>query len=298
MVVRPQRRRVLPHDADPRDHVLLPAEGGGRPVYSYRLSIVHFWALVFIYIWAGPHHLLYTALPDWAQTLGMLFSLMLWAPSWGGMLNGLLTLRGAWHKVRTDPVLKFFVAGVTFYGMATFEGPLLSIKSVNALGHYTDWIIGHVHSGRARLERPDGRRHVLLAGAEAVRHQAALAPAGRPHFWIATVGILLYVAAMWVSGIQSGLMWRAQTEPRERCSIRCGSRSSPRSSRSTSLRSVGGGLFILGWVLMIYNLYCTARSGKAGRWRGRGHGAGAGRNRWSVDGEAGLRLALHLTLAG
>jgi cytochrome c oxidase cbb3-type subunit I/II len=137
-----------------------------RPVYSYRLSIVHFWSLVFIYIWAGPHHLLNTALPKWLQMLGMFFSLMLWAPSWGGMLNGLLTLRGAWDKLRTDPVIKFFIAAVTFYGMSTFEGPLLSIRAVNALSHYSDWTIGHVHSRCDRLERLHGRGHVLLAHAK------------------------------------------------------------------------------------------------------------------------------------
>ena len=172
-----------------------------RPVYSYRLSIIHFWALIFVYIWAGPHHLLYTALPDWAQSMGMLFSLMLWAPSWGGMLNGLLTLRGAWDKLRRDPVLKFFIAGVTFYGMATFEGPLLSIKSVSGLAHYTDWIIGHVHTGAL------GWNGFMAAGMFYF-----LVPRlwGRPlysknaadfHFWIGTFGILLYTVSMWISGI-------------------------------------------------------------------------------------------------
>ncbi|HHI81082.1 MAG TPA: cytochrome-c oxidase, cbb3-type subunit I, partial [Planctomycetes bacterium] len=186
-------------------------KAANRPVYSYRLSIVHFWALIFIYIWAGPHHLLYTALPDWAQSLGMLFSLMLWAPSWGGMLNGLLTLRGAWDKVRTDPVLKFFVAGVTFYGMSTFEGPLLSIKSVSALGHYTDWIIGHVHAGAL------GWNGFMAAGMfywlvpklfKTEMYSKKLADA---HFWVGTLGILFYVVSMWVSGVSSGLMWRAMT---------------------------------------------------------------------------------------
>ena len=175
-----------------------------RPVFSYRLSIVHFWALVFIYIWAGPHHLLNTALPDWAQSLGMLFSLMLWAPSWGGMLNGLLTLRGAWHKVRTDPVLKFFVAGVTFYGMATFEGPLLSIKSVSALGHYTDWIIGHVHSGALGWNgfMAAGMFYWLVPKLFGTKlHSTKMADW---HFWLGMMGILLYVASMWVSGISAG----------------------------------------------------------------------------------------------
>src|SRR6185503_2779912 len=184
-------------------------KAAGRPVYSYRLSIIHFWALIFVYIWAGPHHLLNTALPDWAQTLGMIFSLMLWAPSWGGMLNGLLTLRGGWSKLRTDPVLKFFAAGVTFYGMATFEGPLLSIKSVNALAHYTDWIIGHVHAGAL------GWNGFMAAG---MFYFLVPKLSGRPlhsrrladvHFWIGTFGILLYIVAMWVSGITQGMMWRA-----------------------------------------------------------------------------------------
>ena len=167
-----------------------------RPVYSYRLSVIHFWSLVFVYIWAGPHHLLNTALPAWLQTLGMTFSLMLWAPSWGGMLNGLLTLRGAWHKLRTDPVLKFFAAAVTFYGMATFEGPLLSIKSVNALGHYTDWIIGHVHAGALGWNgfMAAGMIYWLLPRLwNKPLYSVALA---NLHFWLGTVGILLYVAAM------------------------------------------------------------------------------------------------------
>src|SRR6187401_3700936 len=164
-----------------------------RPVYSYRLSIIHFWALVFSYIWAGPHHLLYTALPDWAQTLGMLFSVMLWAPSWGGMLNGLLTLKGAWNKLRTDPVLKFFAAGVTFYGMATFEGPLLSIKSVSGLAHYTDWIIGHVHAGALGWNgfMAAGMFYWMipkLYGRELYSKRLA-----DVHFWLGTFGILLYV---------------------------------------------------------------------------------------------------------
>lgn len=183
-----------------------------RPVYSYRLSIVHFWSLVFIYIWAGPHHLLNTALPSWLQSLGMIFSLMLWAPSWGGMLNGLLTLRGAWDKLRTDPVIKFFVAAITFYGMATFEGPLLAIKSVNALSHYTDWTIGHVHSGTL------GWNGFMAAGMiywlvprlwNTKLYSIKLADF---HFWLGMIGILFYVASMWVSGITQGLMLNAVSE--------------------------------------------------------------------------------------
>ncbi len=232
-----------------------------RPVFSYRLSIVHFWSLVFIYIWAGPHHLLNTALPDWAQSLGMLFSLMLWAPSWGGMLNGLLTLRGAWHKVRTDPVLKFFVAGVTFYGMATFEGPLLSIKAVSALGHYTDWIIGHVHSGALGWNgfMAAGMFYWLVPRLFGTRlHSQKMADL---HFWIGMVGILLYVAAMWVSGVSQGLMWRELGAD--------GGLARPDWStiiNSQQLmyvaRSIGGGLFVVGWLMMFYNLIVTAMSGR------------------------------------
>jgi cytochrome c oxidase cbb3-type subunit I/II len=233
-----------------------------RPVFSYRLSIVHFWALVFIYIWAGPHHLLYTALPDWAQSLGMLFSLMLWAPSWGGMLNGLLTLRGAWHKVRTDPVLKFFVAGVTFYGMATFEGPLLSIKSVSALGHYTDWIIGHVHNGALGWNgfMAAGMFYWLVPRLFGTKlHSTSLADY---HFWIGTFGILIYVASMWVAGVSQGLMWRAETAD--------GGLMYPNWVEIVKqimplylLRSIGGTMFIVGWLLMMYNLFRTIGSGKA-----------------------------------
>jgi cytochrome c oxidase cbb3-type subunit I/II len=233
-----------------------------RPVFSYRLSIVHFWALVFIYIWAGPHHLLNTALPDWAQSLGMLFSLMLWAPSWGGMLNGLLTLRGAWHKVRTDPVLKFFVAGVTFYGMATFEGPLLSIKAVSGLAHYTDWIIGHVHSGALGWNgfMAAGMFYWLVPKLFGTKlHSQKLADY---HFWIGMLGILLYVAAMWVSGISQGLMWREQTSDG---GLVHSDWSAVINSQQLMYvaRSVGGGLYIVGWLLMAWNLIATAMAGRA-----------------------------------
>ena len=180
-----------------------------RPVFSYRLSIIHFWSLVFIYIWAGPHHLHYTALPEWASTLGMLFSVMLWMPSWGGMINGLLTLRGVWHKVAVDPILKFFVVGITFYGMSTFEGPLLSVKSVNALSHYTDWTIAHVHSGALGWVgfMSFGMIYWLIP-------RLFQAPIWRPgwvttHFWIATLGMLIYIIAIYVGGLTQGLMWRA-----------------------------------------------------------------------------------------
>ncbi len=237
-------------------------KAAGRPVYSYRLSIVHFWALVFVYIWAGPHHLLFTALPDWAQTLGMVFSLMLWAPSWGGMLNGLLTLRGAWDKVRVDPVLKFFVAGVTFYGMATFEGPLLSIKSVSSLAHYTDWIIGHVHEGALGWNgfMAAGMFYWMvprLWGTELYSKKAA-----DTHFWIGTIGILLYVVSMWVGGITQGLMWRAVDAN--------GALQYPSFVETLIAmrpmywaRLLGGTMYLVGFCLMAWNLYMTARSGKA-----------------------------------
>ena len=184
-------------------------KAAGRPVYSYRLSIVHFWSLIFIYIWAGPHHLLYTALPDWAQTLGMIFSIMLWAPSWGGMLNGLLTLRGAWDKLRTDPVIKFFIVAVTFYGMSTFEGPLLSIKSVSALGHYTDWIIGHVHGGTLGWNGFMAFGMLYWLVPRLWNTKLASTRLAEVHFWIATFGILLYVVSMWISGVSQGLYLRA-----------------------------------------------------------------------------------------
>ncbi len=233
-----------------------------RPVFSYRLSIIHFWALVFLYIWAGPHHLLYTALPDWTQSLGMVFSLMLWAPSWGGMLNGLLTLRGAWHKVRTDPVLKFFVAGVTFYGMSTFEGPLLSIKSVSALSHYTEWIIAHVHGGALGWNgfMAAGLFYWLVPRLYGTKlHSTRQADL---HFWIGTVGILFYVVSLWVGGITQGLMAQAQLPD-----------GSLQYSNWVEIvekvqpmywgRALGGTLYIAGWVMMIWNLFKTAKSGRA-----------------------------------
>ncbi|MEO5917606.1 MAG: cytochrome-c oxidase, cbb3-type subunit I [Luteolibacter sp.] len=235
-------------------------KAANRPVYSYRLSIVHFWSLVFIYIWAGPHHLLNTDLPRWLQNLGMLFSLMLWAPSWGGMLNGLLTLRGAWDKLRTDPVIKFFAAGITFYGMATFEGPLLSIRAVNALSHYTDWGIGHVHSAAL------GWNGFMAAGMfywlaprlwKTELWSKALA---NMHFWIGTVGILIYVASMWAAGIMQGLML-GQMNP--------GGTTLKYEFIETLesiqifyiLRSIGGTLYLIGFLLLAYNIWRTARSG-------------------------------------
>jgi len=228
-----------------------------RPVYSYQLSVIHFWSLVFIYIWAGPHHLLNTALPNWLQALGMTFSLMLWAPSWGGMLNGLLTLRGAWHKLRTDPVLKFFAAAVTFYGMATFEGPLLSIKSVNALAHYSDWIIGHVHAGAL------GWNGFMAAGMiywmlprlwNKPLYSIGLA---NLHFWLGTVGILLYVAAMWTSGITQGLMLNATTEGGTVLAYPNFLDTLNTIRPMMLMRLIGGGLYLVGFLLLAYNMYRT-----------------------------------------
>jgi cytochrome c oxidase cbb3-type subunit I/II len=228
-----------------------------RPVYSYRLSVIHFWSLVFIYIWAGPHHLENTALPGWLQALGMTFSLMLWAPSWGGMLNGLLTLRGAWHKLRTDPVLKFFAAGVTFYGMATFEGPLLAIKSVNALAHYTDWIIGHVHGGTL------GWNGFMAAGMfywltprlwGRPLHSQALA---NLHFWIGLVGILLYLSAMWTSGITQGLMLNATNDGGTVLAYPNFLDTLNTIKPMMFMRAVGGGLYLVGFLLLAYNVWRT-----------------------------------------
>ena len=232
----------------------------GRPVYSYRLSIIHFWSLIFLYIWAGPHHLLNTSLPSWLQGLGMIFSLMLWAPSWGGMLNGLLTLRGAWDKLRTDPVVKFMAAAVTFYGMATFEGPLLSIKAVNALGHYTDWIIGHVHAGTLGWNgfMAAGMFYWLVPRLWGTKlHSERLA---NLHFWVGMVGILFYVASMWVAGIGQGLSLNELTADG----------SAPANTFIETvknilpmyyLRALGGGLYLCGFLLMAYNLWRTIRSG-------------------------------------
>ncbi len=230
-----------------------------RPVYSYRLSVVHFWSLVFIYIWAGPHHLLNSALPGWLQNLGMTFSLMLWAPSWGGMLNGLLTLRGAWHKLRTDPVLKFFAAAITFYGMATFEGPLLSIKAVNALGHYTDWIIGHVHAGALGWNgfMAAGMIYWLLPRLwNKPLHSVSLA---NIHFWIGTFGILLYVAAMWTSGITQGLMLNATAEGGTVLAYPNFLDTLATIRPMMLMRVIGGGLYLTGWVLLAWNVWQTIR---------------------------------------
>ncbi len=234
-----------------------------RPVYSYRMSVIHFWSLVFVYIWAGPHHLLNTALPDWLQTLGMTFSLMLWAPSWAGMLNGLLTIRGAWDKLRTEPVLKFFAVAVTFYGMSTFEGPLLSIKAVSALGHYTDWIVGHVHSGTLGWNgfMAAGMIYWLLPRLwNKPLHSVSLA---NLHFWLGTVGILLYTAAMWTSGITQGVMLNATTEGGTVLAYANFVETVSTIRPMMMMRLIGGGLYLVGWFLLIFNLWKTVAGAKA-----------------------------------
>jgi cytochrome c oxidase cbb3-type subunit 1 len=229
-----------------------------RPVYSYRLSIIHFWALIFIYIWAGPHHLHYTALPQWAQTLGATFSIMLWMPSWGGMINGLMTLSGAWDKLRTDPVLRMLVVSVAFYGMSTFEGPMMSVRAVNSLSHYTDWTIGHVHSGALGWVGfvSFGALYCLtpwLWKRKALYSNALV----EWHFWLSTIGIVLYITSMWVAGIMQGLMWRAYNEFGflEYSFVETVEAMHP----YYIIRAAGGGLFLIGSFLMAYNLWRTAR---------------------------------------
>ncbi len=230
-----------------------------RPIYSYRLSIVHFWALIFLYIWAGPHHLHYTALPDWAQTLGMTFSVMLWMPSWGGMINGLMTLSGAWDKLRTDPVLRLLVVSVAFYGMSTFEGPLMSIKSVNALSHYTDWGIGHVHSGSLGWVGyvSFGALYCMVPWLWNRKGLYSLKLVNW-HFWISTIGIVFYISAMWVAGIMEGLMWRAYTNLGflEYSFVETVEAVHP----FYIIRALGGAMFLLGALIMAYNLVMTMRS--------------------------------------
>lgn len=233
-----------------------------RPVYSYRLSIVHFWALIFTYMWAGPHHLHYTALPDWTQSLGMVFSLILLAPSWGGMINGIMTLSGAWHKLREDPILRFLIVSLSFYGMSTFEGPMMAIKTVNSLSHYTDWTIGHVHSGALGwvglvsmgslyylIPRMFGRK--TMWSTQLIEW----------HFWSATIGIVLYIAAMWIAGVMQGLMWRAMNEDGTL------TYSFVESVKATFpyyvIRLIGGALYLGGMLLMAYNVIRTAMAGSA-----------------------------------
>ncbi len=230
-----------------------------RPVYSYRLSILHFWSLVFLYIWAGPHHLIYTALPDWSQTLGMVFSLMLLAPSWGGMINGIYTLQGAWDRLRTDPVLKFFVVALTFYGMATFEGPMLSIKSVSALGHYTDWIVGHVHAGALGWVGFTIFAMLYWMVPRLYRTELYSVKLATTHFWIGTLGILFYVVSLWITGITQGLMWRAVTTDG---SLQYSFIETVMILKNYYIvRALGGALYLAGAVLMGYNLWRTARQG-------------------------------------
>ncbi|WP_147164480.1 cytochrome-c oxidase, cbb3-type subunit I [Pararhodospirillum oryzae] len=227
-----------------------------RPVYSYRLSIVHFWALIFLYIWAGPHHLHHTALPDWTQTLGMVFSIMLWMPSWGGMINGLMTLSGAWDKLRTDPVLRFLVVSIAFYGMSTFEGPMMAIKAVNALSHYTDWTVGHVHSGALGWVAfiSFGSLYYLVPVLWK-RPGLYSVPLVSLHFWIATIGIVLYITAMWVSGIMQGLMWRAYDEMGF---LQYSFLESVKAMHPYYvIRATGGLLFVAGALIMVYNLART-----------------------------------------
>jgi cytochrome c oxidase cbb3-type subunit I/II len=236
-------------------------KAANRPVYSYRLSILHFWSLVLIYIWAGPHHLLNTALPEWAQTLGMAFSIMLWIPSWGGMLNGLLTLRGAWGEVRRDPVLKFLATATIFYGMSTFEGPLLSIKSVSEIGHYTDWIIGHVHGGALGWNGflAFGMIYYLVPRLWKTKlHSTAMADT---HFWLGTFGILLYMMSMWAAGITQGMMWKAIDPVSGHLVYPDFVETVLRIAPLYWVRALGGGFYILGYILMVINLVKTIRSG-------------------------------------
>jgi cytochrome c oxidase cbb3-type subunit 1 len=233
----------------------------GRPVYSYRLSVVHFWALISIYMWAGPHHLHYTTLPDWAQSLGMVFSLLLLAPSWGGMINGIMTLSGAWHKLRTDPILKFMIVSLSFYGMSTFEGPMMSIKTVNALSHYTDWTIGHVHSGAlgwvAMITM--GCLYNLIPRLYG-REQMYSVKLIDVHFWTSTIGVVLYIASMWIAGVMQGLMWRAVNNDGTL------TYSFIESLQATypyyAVRLLGGALFLVGTCIMAYNVWKTISTGE------------------------------------
>jgi len=233
-----------------------------RPVYSYRLSIVHFWALIFTYMWAGPHHLHYTALPDWAQSVGMVFSLILLAPSWGGMMNGIMTLSGAWHKLRDDPILRFLIVSLSFYGMSTFEGPMMSIKTVNALSHYTDWTVGHVHSGALGWVGliTIGSIYYLLPRLFGQKQMYSV-KAIEVHFWTATIGIVVYIAAMWIAGVTQGLMWRA-TNPDGTLTY-----AFIESLKATYpyyyIRVLGGLLYLSGMGVMLWNMVMTIRGGKA-----------------------------------
>jgi cytochrome c oxidase cbb3-type subunit I/II len=234
-------------------------KAANRPVFSYRLSILHFWSLVFLYIWAGPHHLHYTALPEWASTLGMLFSVMLWMPSWGGMINGLLTLRGAWQRVSEDVVLKFFVVGITFYGMATFEGPMLSVKSVNALSHYTDWTIAHVHSGALGWNGFMTFGMLYWLAPRLFQTKLWSKKLAEAHFWVGTLGILLYIVAIYAAGVTQGLMWRA-FDSTGRLEYPDFVETVVRIIPMYWVRAVGGSLFVIGVVMALVNLVMTWRS--------------------------------------
>jgi len=230
-----------------------------RPIYSYRLSIVHFWALISIYMWAGPHHLQYTSLPDWAQSLGMVFSLMLLAPSWGGMINGMMTLSGAWHKLRTDPILKFLIVSLSFYGMSTFEGPMMSIKTVNALSHYTDWTIGHVHSGALGWVAfiTIGTMYALIPKVFSKKGMWSTRLID-VHFWISTIGVVLYICSMWIAGVMQGLMWRANNADGTL------TYTFVESLKFTypyyGVRLLGGVLFLCGMLIMVFNVIKTLNS--------------------------------------
>ena len=233
-----------------------------RPVYSYSLSIVHFWALIFTYMWAGPHHLHYTALPDWTQSLGMAFSLILLAPSWGGMINGMMTMSGAWHKLRTDPILRFMIVSLSFYGMSTFEGPMMAIKTVNSLSHYTDWTVGHVHSGAlgwVGLVSMGALYYMVprLFGQKQMHSMKAI----EMHFWLATVGIVLYISSLWISGVMEGLMWRAiNTDGTLTYTF---VESVKAKHPYYIIRLLGGLLYLSGMIIMLWNVLKTATSGKA-----------------------------------
>ncbi len=233
-----------------------------RPVYSYSLSIVHFWALIFTYMWAGPHHLHYTALPDWTQSLGMAFSLILLAPSWGGMINGMMTMSGAWHKLRTDPILRFMIVSLSFYGMSTFEGPMMAIKTVNSLSHYTDWTVGHVHSGAlgwVGLVSMGALYYMVprLFGQKQMHSMKAI----EMHFWLATVGIVLYISSLWISGVMEGLMWRAiNTDGTLTYTF---VESVKAKHPYYMIRLLGGLLYLSGMIIMLWNVLKTATSGKA-----------------------------------
>lgn len=234
----------------------------GRPVYSYRLSVVHFWALIFTYMWAGPHHLHYTALPDWTQSVGMIFSLILLAPSWGGMINGIMTLSGAWDKLRDDPILKFLVTSLSFYGMSTFEGPMMSIKTVNALSHYTDWTVGHVHSGALGWVAmvSIGSIYYMIPRLFGAKQMWSIKLMNF-HFWLATLGTVLYIASMWIAGVMQGLMWRA-TNPDGTLTY-----AFVEAVKATypfwTIRVLGGAMFLTGMIVMLYNVVRTASANKA-----------------------------------